>query len=781
MSMRIPFCDQWLFHEGDIEVTPPAVKGPVYMRTKTEGELRGPASIYYGDRPDDYKKSGKEVTHERWDWVTLPHDYIIKQEPKETGNNALGFFTYPNAWYRKHFTVDPEWKGKRIELEFCGVTTTCKVYVNGVYLASHETAFTPFTVDISDVVRFDGENVVAVFVSPERPEGWWYPGAGITRKVWLSVKNPLAVARYGVYVAPERKADTLWSVPVEVTVENTSFTDTEAEVHVEILSPEGASVVTAQTAVCVDARDTAEVTLHLPVTSPRLWDVDAPTLYTVKTEIRNYGTVTDTEYTEFGFRYFEFTKDNGFFLNGKKTFIYGVCSHEGFALTGRAVPDNVMRHQVRMIKEMGANGYRCSHYMFDEELMNAFDRQGLLVMAETRHFSPSETHLEELRTLVKRDRNRPSVILWSIGNEEPYFIREEGRRIAETMRHEVRKLDRTRPIMTANDKKPEICTVYDTSDIVAINYNLPIYETVREQIPNKAFLSSECCATGTTRGWYYEDSPEKAYISAYDKDTNNWFLGREKTYRFFREHPYIAGAFQWAAIEHRGEAMWPRVCSQSGAIDLFLQRKDAFYQNRSMWTQEPMIHLLPHWNMEGHGSEPIRVWAYTNCASAELFLNGKSLGVCAIEPCGHGEWFVPFEKGELLARGYDEDGTTVCECRRVTAGKSAALALRLENPDDVHANGEDLALYTCFVVDENGNEVPTAAPTVSFSTNGLGTVIGTGSDICDHTPVTATVRRMRAGRILIAVKVKKTAGTLRLYAESDGLTPTAHEFSLSEE
>ena len=781
MSERILFTEGWLFHEGDITVDPPAVKGPVYTRAKTEGELRGPASFFYEDKPDDYGKAERQITHEKWEKVTLPHDYIIRQTPKETGNNALGFFEYPNAWYRKHFVADEAWRGQRVELEFCGVMTTCKVYFNGVYLRYNETAFTPFTVDITDLIRFDGrENLLAVFVSPERPEGWWYAGAGITRKVWLSVKNKVAVARYGVSISPRRYAENLWEVPVSVTLENTSCVPADAQIRVAIETAEGTTCVTAELngSVTVDARGSEEVQLAMLVPNPMLWELSAPTLYTLKTEVLVDGILTDTAYDTFGFRYFEFTPSDGFYLNGKKTYINGVCSHEGFALTGRAIPDNVMRYQVRLIKEMGANGYRCSHYMFDEEMMNAFDREGVLVMAETRHFSSSPSHVEELRTLVKRDRNHPSVILWSIGNEEPYFIKEEGRRIAETLRAEVLKLDTTRPIMTANDKKPDCCTVYGTSDIVAINYNLDLYDTVREQIPDKCFISSECCATGTTRGWYYEDAPEKAYISAYDKDTNNWFLGREKTYKFFRERPYIAGAFQWAAIEHRGEAKWPRLCSQSGAIDLFLQRKDAFYQNQSMWTEKPMIHLLPHWNMEGRGSDPICVWAYTNCPSAELFLNGVSCGRREIEPLGHGEWRVPFECGELLVRGYDAHGEVVCTDCRITAGKSERLMLRLENAEDLSANGEDIALYTCYCVDAKGNEVPTASPTVSFSTNGLGSVIGTGSDIADHTPVTATVRRMRAGRILVGVRVGKTAGRLRLYAESDGLISAYHEFDL---
>ena len=247
MSERILFTDGWLFHEGDIAVDPPAVKAPVYTRAKTEGERRGPASFFYEDRPNDYGKSGGQITHERWENVTLPHDYIIRQTPKETGNNALGFFEYPNAWYRKHFVADEAWRGQRVELEFCGVMTTCKVYFNGVYLHYNETAFTPFTVDITDFIRFDGQdNLIAVFVSPERPEGWWYAGAGITRTVWLSVKNKVAVARYGVSISPRRYSENVWEVPISITLENTSGAPAEAQLRVSIEDAEGITCVTSE-------------------------------------------------------------------------------------------------------------------------------------------------------------------------------------------------------------------------------------------------------------------------------------------------------------------------------------------------------------------------------------------------------------------------------------------------------------------------------------------------------------------------------------------------------
>ena len=779
MSKRIPFNNDWLFHDGEIKTEFPAMKGPVYTQSKTENKRRGPAAVYYDDKPDDFVGAYPmhELTHEKWEKVTLPHDYMIDSIPKETGNNALCFYDYRNAWYRKHFTLDESYRGKKIEIEFCGVTVDCDVYVNGIYMQHNATAYTPFVIDISDFAKFDTENVIAVHVMTENFENWWYAGGGITRKVWLNVSERVAVERYGVFLAPKKINDREWNIPTEVTVENSGFADKEASVKVEIYGADGAFVTEASGSVKVEGRSTALCKLIMSVTDPKLWDIDDPVLYKAVTTVTVDGELTDTHEDNFGFRTIEFTAESGFFLNGRSVFINGVCGHEDFALTGRAVPDNIMRHKVRLIKEMGANGYRCSHYMADEEFMNAFDKYGLLVMAETRHFSSTPNHMNELRTLIKRDRNRPSVVLWSIGNEEHLFITDQGRRIAEAMTFEVKRLDGTRPVMTANDKKPEVCTVYDASDIVAINYNLPIYDTVREQIPNKCFISSEAGAAGTTRGWYYADNPAKGYINAYDHDINLWFRSREYTYKSLRAHSYVAAYFQWTGLEYRGEAVWPRLCSQSGAVDLFLQKKDAFYQNLSHWSEKPMVHLLPHWNMEGR-TDLIPVWAYTNCPKAELFLNGRSLGIKEVEKYGHAEWQVAFEKGEILVKAYDCNGNTVAEDKQITSGRSYSLKLKLENGGDIRANGEDVAIYTCYCVDENGNEVPTANPEVTFATGGYGTIIGTGSDIADHTKVKLATRKMRAGRILVGVRVGDKAGKITLYAESDGLITATHEYEV---
>ncbi len=778
--MIYDFCDDWLFHDGDIITAPPEMKGPVYMQTKTECRMRGPASFHYCDAPDDYgvtdtRALNRELTHERWERVTLPHDYMIGAQLPKDGNPARGFAAPHAAWYRKHFTLN-NIRGKHTELIFDGITKDCEVYLNGVLLARHHSAYTPFSVDISDVVRPDEENVLAVRVDNTEPEGWWYEGGGITRRVTLSVTDRVTPVWNTLGVQTEKSGDS-WDTEVAFELANYGGTVSEADVSVTLTGDDGEDAASAHVILSVSAYETKPVTMCMSVKSPHLWDITDPYRYTAALIITANG-VTETYRKTYGYRTAEFT-NNGFFLNGRRVTLYGVCGHGDFGLTGRAVPDNIHRYKAKLLHEMGVNAYRCSHYMQDDAFMEALEREGILVMAETRHFSSSSEAAEELATLVKRDRSRPSVILWSIGNEEPYFITDEGRRIAARMAGLLRRLDPTRPIIVANDKKPEACTVYDESDVIGINYNLPLLDVVHERYPDKPLLSSECCATGTTRGWYRDDSPERGYLAAYDKDTNAWFRSRAFNYRTFAERPWLAGSFQWTGIEYRGEAAYPRICSQSGAIDLFLQKKDAFYQNKTFFSDEPTVHLLPHWNFRGEEGRPVTVRAYTNAASCELFLDGKSLGRVAASPFTPAEWIVPYCPGKLSVVAFNSDGQSVASDEKETTGMPASLRLRLENADDLTANGRDLALFTCCAVDAAGNEVPDASPMVSFSVSRGARLIGTGSDISDRIPPEAPDRKMRAGKITVAVlpcaprqksgeKVDSVSFTL--FAESAGLS-----------
>ena len=778
MREKILFDDDWKFHKGDIEQKEPSCKGPVYIQAKTERKRTGPACIQYVANSDDYS-TDIELNVEKWEDVTLPHDYIIGQIPKEENNNALGYFKYENAWYRKKFTLSSDDKDKRLCLFFEGVAVNATVYLNGCLMGHNFCGYTSFEIDITDYVEFDKENVLAVYVdATSSHEGWWYEGAGIYRHVWLVKTEKIAVDLWGVYVKPEYN-DGKWNLHIENTVRNDSYEASWAEVVTDIFDRDK-KVLTLKGNADVLPMSKTETAFDGEIKNPHLWSVEDPHQYKAVTHIYCGGKETDSYETKFGFRYFSYSPEEGFTINGKKTFINGVCAHQDFGLTGKAVPDNIQRHKIKLIKEMGANGYRCSHYPHSEATMDALDEMGFIVMAETRWFESTKEGIEQLNMLVRRDRNRPSVFFWSVGNEEPKFITESGRRISRKLIERVRQLDNSRYIVSAVSNNPDEATVYQDLDVIGINYNHSKYAAIHKAYPEKMILASECCATSTTRGWYYDDDLQKGYYNAIDKDTNEWFIGRERMWQFFSENPWIVGGYQWIAFEHRGECMWPRLCSQSGAIDLFMQKKDAFYQNQSLFiSDKPVIHLLPHWNFEGMEGENIRVVAYTNCDEAELFVNGKSLGKITIDKPGHAEWQVPYETGTIKVVGYI-DGKAEVEDSKTTTKRPEKLVLELENEIE-KANGRDIALVSCYCVDSNGLEVPNATPYVSFTTNRLGKIVGTGSDVCDHHPVTDTDRKMRAGRASVAVMVGKNAGTLKLYAEADGLKSAVLNIELDQE
>ncbi len=781
MREKILFNEDWIFHEGEIEEGLPKDKGPIYHQAKTEHKIWGPASMYFHDKSDDYT-SKKDHNCLKWETVTLPHDYIIKQEPKEENNNTLGYFKYENAWYRKHFTLPKADDGKRITLLFEGVATEAEVFLNGCPQKHNFCGYTPFEVDITDVVRFGEDNVLAVHVGAQKHEGWWYSGAGIYRHVWLSKTNPVATDLYGVFVAPKRLENkTTWDINFETTVRNDDYTPASVQVKSYVYDAGGVLVVAAQGETEIAVCDKATAKYKTTIENPHLWDIEDPYQYSVKTEIILNGEVVDVTETKTGFRTYYATPDDGFYLNDRYVKIKGVCAHQDCGLLGKAVADNVNRYKIEMLKEMGANGFRCSHYPQNEAIMDALDDLGFIVMAETRWYSSSDEAREQLAMHIRRDRNRPSVFFWSIGNEEAYHITEQGRKIGKHLKAEILKHDTTRLIMTAADKDPLEVTVADELDLVGINYNLPRYDAAHEKYPTMPIFASECCATSSTRGWYFDDCPDRGYMCAFDKDTVPlWFMGREHTWKFLMERKYVLGGYQWDAFEHRGETVWPRLCSQAGAIDLFLQKKDAFYQNQSHWSDKPMIHMLPHWNLAGmvEEGEEVTVWAYTNCPQAELFLNGKSYGKVDIEPYGHAEWKVEYLPGKVEVIAY-KDGKAVATDTQETSGRAEKLMLRLENRIG-GANGRDVAIVTCYAVDGEGRVVPDACPTVEFNTNKLGRIVGTGSDVCDHTPVPSKIRKMRAGAISVAVQVGKTAGTLQLFAVSENLTPARLNIELEE-
>ncbi|MBR6765368.1 MAG: hypothetical protein IKM06_02660, partial [Clostridia bacterium] len=493
MREQILFDDNWLFHKGDIVVSEPKSKGPIYTSAKTESMKWGPASIKYLDSPDNF---GRDVSYngEKWIHVDLPHDYVVSGEMYEDENPALGFFKYENAWYRKHFTIDTVDEGKRITLLFEGVATRSTVYLNGCELKHNNCGYNTFEVDITDYIQYGKDNVLAVYVRYHQNEGWWYQGGGIYRHVWLVKTRSVAVDLYGVFIRATKK-ESNWQVFIDTEIRNDLFRSVTAKAVTTLIDKHGNDVLCTYGETCIESRDKGIAKYTAEITDPHIWDIDDPYIYTVKTDIYVNGALFDTVYDRFGFRDFEFTADKGLILNGRHVFIYGVCGHGDFGLTGKAVPDNILRHKARMLKDMGANGYRSTHYPQAAAFMDALDELGFIVMDETRWFHSTDEGIEQLKMLVKRDRNRPSVFMWSLGNEEPHHLTETGRRINRAMMAEVKKLDPTRPTTSAVSDYPDKATVYDDMELVGINYNHYLYDVVREKYPDKPIYASECCAT----------------------------------------------------------------------------------------------------------------------------------------------------------------------------------------------------------------------------------------------------------------------------------------------
>lgn len=762
MRETILLRDGWLFHEGGEDIPTPRHKGVLYNSAKLESKLYGFASMRYD--------TNQSFCAERWDEVRLPHDFIVRHAPSPDYAMTLGGFAYGEAWYRRRLNFDESDVGRRIIVCFGAVATHCIVYFNGTPVAESRTAYTPFEAELTDLIRPGEPNLLAVRILPtEDHEGWWYTGGGIVRDVTLVKTDATAVDVRGVWVRPVKVGDGCWRCEIETTlVRSGAGSDTVTITQVI----EGAAV---SKVVTVPGYDKAVVRQVIEVEAPRLWDVDSPNLYECRTTLIRQGEVFDETSTTFGFRTAEFRAD-GFYLNGRRVQMKGFSNHEDYGILGRAVPASVADLRVKMLQESGANAYRCAHYPHSEATMDALDRRGMLVMAECRHFSPTPEALAQLEVLVRRDRNHPSVVVWSVGNEEPTFATSTGARVARRMAALVRQLDPDRAVTVANDRKPHVAPVMDVFDaVLGVNYNQRNLDALHENHPGQTVILTECAASGTTRGHYDEIDPVAGFVGGYDRQCFGWSNSAVDAQRYIAEHPWIAGCFQWSGFEYRGEAEWPRLCSQSGAIDLFLQKKDMFYLMRAIWRDEPQAHILPHWNFAGREGEIIEVMVYTNCAEIELTLNGEVQGRVESGPFAPAKFAVPYVPGELRAIGYDADGRAVTEDVVVTTGAPAALTLTVENPEAIGQYADDCVLHvTAHAVDAAGRVVPDAAVDLTFAVAGGGTldfthaaerpqILGTGSSVCDPNPPQLRERRMRAGAAACAVRVPVRTDGSRAY------------------
>lgn len=706
----------------------------------------------------------------QWQTVSIPHDFVINEIPDPTENRMRGYLPHGQGWYRLRFRLPDEDQNKRLTLLFEGVASRCVVWVNGFRIYTHEGQYTSFEIEISQVAEYGGENVLCLWVDAFYQEGWWYGGGGIYRPVWLRKTQLVCVDLWGIGIQTQYLGNEIWNVAVQVELLNEQVQSAKGAWKATVEDLRGKEIAsTSWEPILILAHGKGCYSANMSVKEPKRWDIDSPTLYTLKVQVMDEtGSIIDETSDRFGFRTFHFHPENGFFLNERPLKIKGVCCHQDYGLTGIAIPPRIERLRMEKLKKMGANAYRSAHNPSSQHQMDICDEIGLLVMAENRLFSYSLQAQEQLRMLIRRDRNHPCVILWSIGNEEPAQACSQGKRIAYSLKALAHSLDPSRPVTLAQDGGLESNQAISEVDVIGINYHTETYDHIHALYPNTPILASECGALGTTRGYYGNDDSRLGYFSAYDHPVDVYVADRAETWKRIAQRPFMAGMFLWSGIEHRGETQWPRLCSQSGCLDLFLQEKDAYYQTMSQWKKEPMLHLMPHWNFQGQEGKRIRVVAYTNQPEVELWLNGKSLGRLKTPSFGYAQWDVPYEPGRLEAKAFQQNKVTVEAIQETTGAPTRLLLIREEMEPVFAEKGETLPLR-CIALDKQGRYVPTASVKVNFSITGNGKILATGSDVCDHNPPKEMSRIMRAGIIAVLVGHFSGQKDTVICAESDGL------------
>lgn len=668
-----------------------------------------------------------------WRTVDLPHDWAV--EVPFDGENK-GFLhvahgcrevgaDYPATsigWYRKRFSIAKEDVGRRLSLEFDGVFRDCQVWLNGHYLGRNLSGYAPFRLDFTDYANYGGENVLAVRVDATHGEGWFYEGAGIYRHTWLVKTHPVHVPQWGIHVMPSVQGNT-GTIKMGVEIRNDGPATDNADVKAKIID-EGSGEEVAAISVAgmkLDPWANTSLTPTIKIARPKLWSLEARHLYRCEVEIRVGGKLVDSSSTRFGFRTVTFDKDKGFFLNGKPIKIRGACNHQDHAGVGSALTDGLQEFRIARLKEFGFNAYRTSHNPPTPELLDACDRLGMLVLDENRLLSSSEEGISQLERLVRRDRNHPSVIAWSISNEEPEQNTDRGGRIAATMIRSIRALDPTRLITAASNAGNAEAGLHPLIDLRGFNYkNIANIDEYRKKHPNQILWGTEEASTVTTRGEYAAD-PKRGYLSAYDLNKPGWGALAEDWQTFYANREWLAGAFVWTGFDYRGEPtpyQWPCISSHFGVLDTCGFPKDVAFYYQAWWTDQPVLHLLPHWNWAGKEGKPIDVWCFSNHDEVELFLNGVSQGRKEMPRNGHLEWKVNYAPGELKAVGYRKGNAVQTELVQTTGAPAKLAAKATRHGDTVVV---DVSAH-----DVDGRVVPTANLPITFAAVG-GELLGVGN------------------------------------------------------
>jgi beta-galactosidase len=774
-----------------------------------EGEAEG------AERPD--------FDDSAWRRLDLPHDWAIEgpfERKYGPERGALPFFGV--GWYRHHFKVPDSSRGRYVSVEFDGAMAHAKVWLNGHELGSRPYGYASFSFDLTPHLKFDGvDNVIAVRLAPKDQSARWYPGAGIYRHVWLDTTGPVHVARWGTYVTTPSVSDDRAEVRVRTDLRNRRAAPATVTLETIVLDAHGREAGKTSEAITIPADSTKTIDAVVSVPKPQRWDVDRPYLYQAISSVREGRLEADRYVTPFGIRTISFGPAQGFVLNGRRVQIKGVCMHHDLGALGAAVNLRAIERQLEILKAMGTNAIRTSHNPPAPELLDAADRMGFVVMDEAfdewrkpKVVNGHGSYFDEwgerdLRDMIRRDRNHPSIVLWSIGNEVLEQADPEGRTIARRLTAITKEEDPTRPVTSGFNQVDNAIKngLVDEVDVAGFNYSALRYAELAAAHPNWTIVGAETSSCISSRGVYhlplekYRKHPSRQ-LSSYDIIAPGWGYPPDVQFEALDTTPGVAGEFVWTGFDYLGEPTpyfewnqpkdendWPARSSYFGIVDLAGFPKDRYFLYQSRWTTKPMVHLLPHWNWEGREGQEIPVFVYTNASEAELFLNGKSLGrkrrgaetvVLPVGPRTRKDekfesryrllWNVPWAAGTLRAVALEGDRTVATKEVR-TAGAPAKVALQPDRKT-IDAGGRDLSFVTVRIEDREGNLCPMANNLVRFTLSGPGSIAGVDNgDSATTEPFQANQRTAFYGLALAIVRSDKAAGSVRLVASAEGLQP----------
>jgi beta-galactosidase len=790
---RSNFDSQWRFFRGDIE----------------------------GAQSANFKDS-------TWRTLDLPHDWSIEgpfsEDAPAAGNGA--YLPTGIGWYRKQFTLPPATRGKRVVVEFDGIYQRSEVWINGTSLGMRPYGFTTFSYDLTSHLSPHGRpNQLAVRVDNSlQPNCRWYSGSGIYRHAWLIITDPVHIAQWGTFVTTPSIASESAVVEIKTRVLNESDRDAACELTTEIIDPNGSVVQRDSTTLSIQHGGEVTFAQRLSVASPALWSVSTPSLYRARCTLRSRGEQLDQETTSFGIREVKFDVDKGLLLNGEHVKMNGVCIHGDCGSVGTAVPERMWERRLDLLKKMGCNAIRLSHNPPAPELLDLLDTMGFLVMDEAfdewkqpklqtplygYHKYFDEWAARDMAAMVERDRNHPSIVIWSAGNEVPDQSDPMGPQTLQGLLDVIRSKDPTRLVTVACDQiaaepKAALPEFLEKLDVVGYNYvdrwrdrREKFYSIDRHAFPGRRFVGTETTAIFGARGAYAVEQPEDSFFG---RASNN-LIEVEQLQKFIQTYDYVSGDFIWTGIDYLGEARWPAKLASSGPLDTCGFPKDAYYFYQSRWTNDPVLHMFPHWNWAGREGKNITVSCFTNCDTVELFLNGKSLGVKgyafprpgmvgrygnypprakALQTTAdlHLSWDVPYTAGTLTANGV-KDGKVVRTVEIQTTGSPAKLALTVDRQHITKEPG-DVAHVTVQVLDAEGRVVPTANDEITFAVQGAGRILGVDNGQPDsHESYQGPSRRTFNGLALVVLQSTGTPGAITLSASSPALAPAQIEIEVS--